>query len=386
MVHITTLHRGWTAAAGLLFAGLGAMPAVGAEPSLAPLQGWRYRPAVIRAEDGRVDLEALLRGESAEWAPAVKEDADPTWAFRVSQEAPRGPVMLTAEAKVPRPIRIFLEEAKKTGPEGGSEWSTLGQRQPNGRLQHFTFEPRPGAWYRMRIAIPNDANRPEQVRVTNVGLYDLSGPKRKDYWLVVGASIQAQSIRQSTFRDLARQRYPDADPVVFNLAVGGWKTNDLRAALPGFLRDHPHASYVCIHIGGNNVTPNRPYPGGAEQIREDIAAICREIQKAGKTPILARLSYRAYRGKRPVPPESNGSGPYVDRIYDPLIREFCPAFFDEKTGKGRVDAYEWFKAHPEELKPDGIHVTPEGEVSWNRLWVEHAGKVVYGVASDEWKK
>lgn len=148
--------------------------------------------------------------------------------------------------------------------------------------------------------------------------------------------------------------------------------------MPRILAAHPHARYVTIHIGGNNVSQKRPWPGGADAIRDDLVAILEMVRTAGKVPVLARLSFRAYQGDRPVPPEQNGSGPYVTALYDPLIRQYCPAFWDEKAGRGAVDAYTWFREHPDELSGDGIHVNAKGAESWNRLWAEGAGPVVYG--------
>jgi acyl-CoA thioesterase I len=34
------------------------------------------------------------------------------------------------------------------------------------------------------------------------------------------------------------------------------------------------------------------------------------------------------------------------------------------------DLYAWFKAHPDELGPDGVHPTDTGTRSINRLWYE----------------
>jgi lysophospholipase L1-like esterase len=228
----------------------------------------------------------------------------------------------------------------------------------------------------LRIAVSAE----EPLAVGSIGLYSLDPDGGNDYWVVLGASIQAQSIRNDVFKQMVAERY-GYDPVIFNTAVGGWQTSDVRDALPRILGEHPHARFVVIHIGGNNVSLNRPYPGGEREIRDDLVAVLEGIAAADKVPILSRLSYRAYKWDPLVPPEENGSGPYVTAIYDPLIRESCPLFFDEATGRAVVDAYGWFKSHPEELANDGIHVNEAGETSWNRLWAEHAGKIVYA-ASD----
>ena len=165
--------------------------------------------------------------------------------------------------------------------------------------------------------------------------------------------------------------------MVFNRAEGAWSARDLRRALPRLLKRHPWASYVAIHIGGNDVTAQRPHPGGGPALRRELSAILDVVAAAHRVPILARLSYRAYRRKPRVPPERNGAGPYVREIFDPLIREHCPAFFDAVRGAGRVDLYGWFRAHPEELKRDGIHPNGRGKASWVRLWLEggRAGRV-----------
>ena len=244
---------------------------------------------------------------------------------------------------------------------------------PKGRLDKFRLNRGKSEWWRVRFTFrPKD--EPTQYKVSDIALHTLDKAGRKDYWLVIGASIQAQSIRQKTFHDMVAKRFPGYDPVIFNLAVSGWRSDHLREALPGFLKDHPDASYVGIHIGGNNVTQKRPYPGGADELRNDLVAILRMIKDSGKIPILSRLSYRAYKD---VPPEENGSGPYVTAIYDPLIKKHCPEFIDPATGLCVVNGYDWFKAHQDELVPDGVHVNPKGQESWNRLWAEGAGGVVY---------
>ena len=78
-----------------------------------------------------------------------------------------------------------------------------------------------------------------------------------------------------------------------------------------------------------------------------------------------------------VPPEENGSLPYNINVHDPMIAELCPLFYDAQAGRGRVDPYNWLKSHPEQLSPDGVHLTPVGRREWTRLWAEQAGSVVY---------
>lgn len=350
---------------------LGMMPPADAA-KYAPVKNWRAHPDAIAASSHPEALTPMLHGSDAGWDPnvsrsewlAVKLTGDKRFLFTFT----------CTQGKTP--VYAMLERSGNSTNGADGTWELAGVVRPKGRLDKFEFDRGDAPWWRVRFAF-RKVDEPSEYKVSDIALHSLDAPGPRDYWLVVGASIQAQSIRQKTFHDMVAQRYPDYDPIIFNLAVGGWRSDDLLKALPGFLKDHPNASYVCIHIGGNNVSQRRPYPGGADELKSDLIATLDMIKASGKTPILSRLSYRAYKGDNPVPPEENGSGPYVTTIYDPLIKQYCPDFFDPATGKGIVDGYGYFKAHQDELLPDGVHVKPAGEESWNRLWAEQAGGVIY---------
>ncbi len=335
---------------------------------LSPTRQWRVIPAALCTSSNEADPAPASRGIDASWSP------EPSRSEWFALKLPHGGRFLLtfAVSKTDTPVYAVLERSTDSA---GKAWEQVAVQLPRGKLDKFILDSRKAGWWRIRFTF-RQKTEPSEVKVSDIGLYDLD-VARPDYWLTVGASIQAQSIRNSVFKRMVKERFTGFDPVMFSLAVGGWNSTHLREALPGFLKDHPDAQYVCIHIGGNNVTPNRPYPGGADQLRDDLVTILTMIKDSGKIPILSRLSYRAYKGAKPVPPEENGSGPYVTAIYDPLIKEYCPDFFDEATGKGIVDAYNWFKEHPEELSADGVHVNPTGAESWNRLWAERAGEVIY---------
>lgn len=336
---------------------------------LAPVRDWRLAPLsaasrpqsdlpdALRAKrDGRIDLPAKDVNIAVQLPPTESE------------------TMLTFEPSAPTwRCRAETSDDSTDGADGTWVQLAAGEhvREQGCRLWKVELPAGPTSRW-LRVTLSAD----EPFAVANIGLYSLDPQRPNDYWVVLGASIQAQSIRNEVFKQLVAERY-GYDPVIFNTGVGGWQTQDVRDALPRILAEHPHARFVAVHIGGNNVSLNRPYPGGADAISDDLVAILDAIEAAGKVPILSRLSYRAYGGDNPVPPEEHGSGPYVTAIFDPLIRERCPLFFDFEAGRGIVDAYGWFKAHPEELAEDGVHVNEAGQMSWNRLWADRAGEVIY---------
>ena len=61
----------------------------------------------------------------------------------------------------------------------------------------------------------------------------------------------------------------------------------------------------------------------------------------------------------------------------PLIAKYCPLFYDSAHRRGAIDLYSYFKDHPDELLPDGVHETVKGQESWRRIWVHEVGRVIY---------
>ncbi len=243
-----------------------------------------------------------------------------------------------------------------------------------GGLERVIVPPRPRVtWLRLRAQ-----SRGAPAELSSVGLYELDRGTG-DVWLAVGASIQADAMDHVEFKLLLQERH-GADPVLFNRAVPGWTSQNLREALPRLLEEFSEVKYVAIHIGGNNVSHSRPYPGGAARLRADLIAIVDMVQAAGKQPVLARLSYRRYRTRPVVGRESLGSGPYVESIYDPIIETAMPRFFDHGRGVGAVDPYGWYRSNPRELGSDGVHLNAAGRRSWTRIWVDGVGPAVYGLA------
>lgn len=277
-----------------------------------------------------------------------------------------------------KPIPITLSRSKKAKQfTPTEELAAKARKGPLPRIAQFTIEK--GAKSYIQLTIGEDSSpSPKLVRVR---IYELDKNGRNDYWLFLGASLTTAGCRPNEFNAIIREKYKGFDPYIANEAVSGWASRHLIKALPGFLKKHRHARYVAIHMGGNNVSIARPYPGGAKKLAGELEQILQMIIKAKKIPILSRLSYRAYksRGSKPaVPPESNGSGPYVAQIYDPLIRKYCRPFFDDKKKIGRVDFYNFYKNNQNLIGGDGIHLKRAGYVAMNKIWAERAGAVVYG--------
>jgi lysophospholipase L1-like esterase len=336
----------------------------GANP-LAPREGWRAIPERLAASGDAAGAAGLLKGRTCSWR-AAKGDG---WiAFRYPDSL-RGSTLLTYSAS--HPLEAVLETSLNSTDGRNGEWIPLDSSVSGPFLNKVDISPMRRAWARVRF-------KGSPGRIWNLGLYAPVSGARNDYWLVLGASIQNQSMRHARFNPMVTRRHPKADPVLFNLAVRGWSSSDLLGNLPALLEQHPHAGFALVHIGGNDVTSARPHDGGASVLERNLEAILDHLEGAGIVPILARLSYRRYRGEHPVPPEENGSLPYVTGIYDPLCARRTPDFYDARKGRCAPDFYSWFRERPGELAADGIHLNVRGEESWCREWARVAGDYVYG--------
>jgi lysophospholipase L1-like esterase len=360
-----------------------AAPAV-AGPDLRPIAGAQLQlpTAAVAATvdvEGARRLAGLVDGGGGGWPARADAGAEAELLLSLPDGAEKAPWLVVCDLDAPKSARgrLELEASRKAGrtPEPveavtveGLPGGTARLVAPRGtRAIRLILTPADGAFLRL-----------ERIRLVRL---DPRG-RKNDYWLFLGASLTVGGIGDGVaFGEALAAAYPGFRPYVANEAVSGWTSTKLRRELPDILARHPHARYVAIHIGGNDVSIQRPFPGGAEKLQSNIAAILEQITAAGKVPILSRLSYRAYKekkGKPAVPPEENGSGPYVQEIYDPLIARYCGPFFDRRARRGVVDLYGYYKAHQDEIGGDGVHLKRSGYASWRRLWTETAGAVVYG--------
>ena len=254
------------------------------------------------------------------------------------------------------------------------------------KLQKIDFDTQP-RWLRLTVTAP--ASSPGSVR--DLALHQFSADGRDDYWLCVGASLQERGVSHALFKSTIRA-LTGRDPVLFNVAIGGTTTDDWHTGHPfnplqAVLDAHPRARYVAFHLGGNNVTDQRPYvsaatdPGDAN-LAADLDALLLQILEHGKYPLVARLSYRDYPAPDPVNaganPE-NGSLPYNLHIVDPLVAAYLPNQYDASRNLPRIDAYTWFADRPQLLSSDGVHLNTTDETLWTTaIWAEMAAPLVYG--------
>lgn len=121
-----------------------------------------------------------------------------------------------------------------------------------------------------------------------------------------------------------------------------------------------------VHTGGNNVSSNRPYPGGEGNFSSDYATLMANIT-ATDTVIPLPLTKRLYGiGDAGYPGNTHdvvqgdaasevyGAQPYIQNIILPAIASHAPDWL-KGDGSAYVDPYAFVDAHPWILGPDGVH-------------------------------
>lgn len=113
-----------------------------------------------------------------------------------------------------------------------------------------------------------------------------------------------------------------------------------------------------VHAGGNNVSPNRPWPGGESTFQSDYDTLLQQIT-ATDTVVPLPLTKRLYPDAPAVihgdtASEANGSKPYNENIIYPAIQSVAPAWRNSPQ-RPFVDPYELADRYPDLLNSDGIH-------------------------------
>ncbi len=335
------------------------------ENPLKPKGNWFIAAKSIEASENKSSLFSLKKKKQASWNTTGPGDS--WFSFRIESEEASDYILTYNVA--PYTSGVFeelLDSAKGI-------WKNIENLEPGPFLNKVSFRLEGENRYRFRLFRKGK----KAVKVWNLGIYKPSSQHINDYWLALGASIQNQSMRHSIFNPEIRRRVSGSNPILFNMAVKGWGVEDVIGALPAMFESHPYASFVLLHVGGNNISKNRPYPGGAEELQNSLQILLEEIKKAGKIPVLSRISYRKYAEPYIVPPDSNGSGPYVYKIYDPLIARYSPDFYNWNKRKGLVDFYSLIKSNPKYLSEDGVHLSARGEVKWCEYWAKNMAQLVY---------
>lgn len=210
-------------------------------------------------------------------------------------------------------------------------------------------------------------------KIDEIEVYDVSNG-HDDTWFFAGTSITANAfkgpVQLKTFRDYLKDIVVDVNPKATPAFIRGGNgcitSSGLAADISKYLEVAGNVKYFAIEIGtndawGGSATNAATYAGNLQKIIDACKA--KKVE-----PIIARI------------PATNAE------VATWQIHEDYLKAIDNVVKKNRLipgpDLYAWFLQHSDELKADGIHPSPRGGASIQRLWAE----AVYKLYQDNGKK
>ncbi len=140
-------------------------------------------------------------------------------------------------------------------------------------------------------------------------------------------------------------------------ASAGDNIANTAALVPGAKADHAAsegANLYIVHTGGNDVSENRPHPGGATGFAANYDALIAAVTDGGDAMIPLPLTFRHYSGTiTPGVNEEDGSAPYNDQILLPRIAATAPDWMG--PARPWIDPYAFALANTDLMDSDGIH-------------------------------
>jgi len=113
---------------------------------------------------------------------------------------------------------------------------------------------------------------------------------------------------------------------------------------------------VVIHGSGNDVTTNRPYATASQSTLDNIDANMRAtIQTALDAGWVVNYGGCTWRNYADVPPDSNGSEPFNNNLFYPIIQDLTPNAWNAAKSAPMIDYYNFTKLNSGLLSGDGVH-------------------------------
>ncbi|MEI4470908.1 SGNH/GDSL hydrolase family protein [Frigidibacter sp. MR17.24] len=184
--------------------------------------------------------------------------------------------------------------------------------------------------------------------------------------VVLGDSLPARAFGQNTATKSAwMEPYMAAvgftTPVTFrSYAIDGATISAITAQAATARTDFPGSDVLLSAVaGGNDISDNRPYPGGATAISTGYDGFIAELDLAASKQIIS-IPHKRYYSDAPAvtsdpSTEANGSLPYNENIFIPKAEAAYPEHIAE--GQYFFDMYPWSAPLQDIMLADGIHLT-----------------------------
>lgn len=235
-----------------------------------------------------------------------------------------------------------------------------------------------------------------RVSVTSAAASSGSGSRRGhvslSHLVVLGASIEEALFGTSGERSSFQSEVLTltGKPItVHDYATSGWTTQNLLDSMPATTAALAHlpkdgSTYAMIHIGGNDVTANRPYTSAQDptviaSMIAGINAIIDHCEAAGWRWVLCDLTFRNYDGTTYGQPsaEEGGALPY-NRLVTQAINRARGSKYVHPDGRSWFDLYTLLWNNVSWLQSDGIHILGGSEGAFRSALAQMVKPLVDG--------
>jgi len=221
--------------------------------------------------------------------------------------------------------------------------------------------------YVLSTSIPSDAER-EAARIwvgSQASTPVEPTPAEIDSVVVIGASLMNSMFGNSLTTPNTTVEYNGQSIPVYGHAVGGATLEAAPTYYNAARAAHPNA-LIISHFGGNDVTNNRPYPGGESTFNTRLSNLLNAARDDDRY-YPANLTFRNYDGMAFQDP-SRGTKPYNENIIQPWIQTNFPHAI-APYGRPKFDFYrKVLQDHDTWLSSDNVHLTASGYTSF-KTWI-----------------
>ncbi len=265
-------------------------------------------------------------------------------------------------AGAPLGYRIEISSDSTDGDDG--TWTTVVEITDNpvrSRAHRFAFAGH--SWVKLvaTAAASSATGTAYSVKLDEISLYAvdaLDEAQPLNTFLFMGDSITQGAFRKdfgdgTNFDEVLVELNPlAADPVWINAGIGGELARDGIAHLETWLEINPDFEYITLAYGTNDAWGGKDVT--SQPWESDMRELIETILAEGRIPIVPLIPFASETTHRTLP----------------AWNEHVLALTEEYGLPCGPDLYTWFRENPEELSDDGVHPSPDGYISINRLWAE----------------
>jgi len=190
-----------------------------------------------------------------------------------------------------------------------------------------------------------------------------------DSWFFLGTSISQMTFKSSSvdssFSDLVHARFPSHTPAMVRGGVPCISSSNVVASLSRYLDLMTGVRFVAIEMGTNDAWNGSTY--NLPAFKKNMQTLVDSIRGRGMEPVIARV----------LATDPSRANWQIDPSF-PLAVDTLRIKNNLVVGP---DFDAWFRKHPEELNPDGVHPNAVGAQSIQRLWADAVASGLYGTTS-----